>query len=351
MTETTSVSIKRLSPLHWVIIALACLAAAYGMWEFTKPFLAERHFRDGFNAFLMHQYDLSVRKLEKAVHYAPWESHYFVQLGKSYEAQAQEAPSVEEKKRILNKAVDVYLYIIELDDKNPWYMNRLAVAYQQLAQLSQGEEQERYNRLVAEYTKAAATVDPNNPLFQLNYAYYLHQQGQLDEAIPYYVKTIEIDDRILEARFNLADLYKRKGETAKALEQYLEIYKKDPEFNQIKLVLASHYLHENDYESALPFLEEEIKTNPRNMPALKTLAGVYYKAERWQNAANAYGLLYRLAEEDRDEMLPYYIHSLLQIGQVEPARSVLRDYLAANPGNDYAQRQLRRIEEYLKNQP
>ncbi len=57
------------------------------------------------------------------------------------------------------------------------------------------------------YTKAASETDPNNPLFTLHYAHLLYNHELIGKAKTYYLKTINYDDDMLEAHFNLAAIY------------------------------------------------------------------------------------------------------------------------------------------------
>ena len=65
------------------------------------------------------------------------------------------------------------------------------------------------------YAKLTTKTDPNNPLFSLHYAHLLYKHGQLDAAIDYYKKTIDMDnERITLAEFKrLVALFQKRMKT------------------------------------------------------------------------------------------------------------------------------------------
>ena len=66
------------------------------------------------------------------------------------------------------------------------------------------------------------------------------------EAIPYYQAVIKMDDRLLEARFNLADIYRQYKKNDESIKQYLAIYEKNPNFRDISLAIASLYIEKGN---------------------------------------------------------------------------------------------------------
>ena len=86
------------SPKKIVLIFSTYLVfAGVCLYYFIQPFLAERHYRDGYNFHAMKRYKYAIEDLQKACRYAPWETHYKMQLGKTYEKQAEQQKDISTK--------------------------------------------------------------------------------------------------------------------------------------------------------------------------------------------------------------------------------------------------------------
>ncbi len=257
-------------------IAILIVAIVFGIIASAAailPFLAERFYRDGFNLIQGRQYPAGISKLKVATKLAPFETQYKVELGRGMEDYAKTLPSVQAKV-MLEEIKPLYETLLDLDDRNPWYLNRMAAVYNDLATLDVEHQSE--NQKVAEgYIRKAAAMDPNNPLFQLNLAYFLQNRGDLKEAKTYYERAIQIDGRISEARFNLAALYLGENKPDQALEQYLEILKNTPEMPGLLPAIGRLYLTQKQPQIALPYLERNTQLFPFDRMGLILLAETY----------------------------------------------------------------------------
>ena len=236
--------------------------------------------------------------------------------------------------------------MISIDDQNPWYINRIAIVNIYMAGLVP-ENNDDYLKKAELFTRASAGADLNNPLFQLNLAYFLHRNGKADEAIGYYKRVIQIDDRMLEARYNIADIYGKKGNHKKRLEHYQAIYEKNPDFPKVRLALASVFIHLDQHDKAIPYLAEEIDKNPNQLEPLKTLASLYLRDKQWRNAVKIYEILLTKYPQER-KFHPYYIQSLVNINQVDKALKQLQLFIKANPKDQVAKNQLKALKKALK---
>ncbi len=298
---------------------------------FSFPFLAERHYREGFNFDAVQRYRYAIEELEQAVTYAPWESHYWMSLGRSYENAADKETSKEEKLRLYREALRCYDETLELDVKNPWHYSRLGSVYLSMTSLAANQaEAETYLKKSEMYARKAAETDHQNPLFQLNLAYFLHRLGHLDEALLYYEKTLSYDDRFGEAYYNMADIYRRRQEPDKALNAYLNVLEKAPDFPGIYVALSNFYMEKGELAKAAPFLEREIQKRPDYAEGLNNLAAIYYQLENWDRAAELYGQLVSLYPGNEKIVLAY-AQCLLLDGQVDAAGIALEDFLLRYP--------------------
>lgn len=339
--KTNTPLIQNLSTKSIALLVVYLVIASFTVWQFLLPFKAERHFRDGYNFHMMKRYKYAIEELETAIKYAPWESHYMVQLGRSYEEYAKRQPTKKRKVEYWLKLVDLYKHMMTLDDRNPWFQNRLAIVYEELRRLVP-EKSKDYAVLVHYHTQKAAELDSRNPLFQLNFASFLHRNGLHDDAIKYYEKVIEFDGRMVAARYNLADIYRKRGDMDKVMELYLEAHKIDPSFGNLNLALASEFLKKNEKDKAVPYLEGAIEQKPKQLEPLKTLGSIYYQKQDWDNVIRVYKKIVDLFP-DQYTFHQFYIQGLVKTKRIKEAMTSLEAHIKKHPKDKVAKQQYRQI--------
>ena len=76
--------------------------------------------------------------------------------------------------------------------------------------------------------------DGNKYLAYFTLGEIYQDQEKLDEAIDYYLKSIEDEDQIWNSHHKLGGIYEAKGENGKALEHYKEAIKFNPENTELR---------------------------------------------------------------------------------------------------------------------
>lgn len=342
-------SLGKIPFYHWLLVLVVLGAIGVGVWQSILPFLAERRFRDGYNFFMAERYKYAIEELQLAKKYAPWETHYQIQLGRAMEEYAAKLPTAQEKMAVYNELIVLYTDMIRMDELNPWYHSRLGATYADLS-IADPANSEKYIQLAIKHNKDATIVDPNNPLFHLNYAYFLHRLYSPEytaEAKKYYNRVLEIDDSLGEARYNLADIYRREGNIQESLNQYLEIEKKNPEFNNLYVAIATTYLAMGKENEALPYFEKALANTTTRPEVLRNIAAIYYKNSQWEKARYYYYQLFAESPESRPELHQYYIQAIVGIGNFRAAESELLSYLKDYPNDPHAPNQLRLLRNYM----
>jgi tetratricopeptide (TPR) repeat protein len=337
-----------LSYKSWVLIIAYILLSVFCIWQFLLPFLAERRFRDGYNFYMLKRYRYSIEELQKAIKLAPWETHYMVQLGRAYEDYAKQQATTKRKLSYWYQAETLYKQMIDLDRLNPWFRNRLALAYMEMARLLP-EERNSYISMAEQLTKSAAILDNQNPLFQLNYASFLHKTGKLDEAKTYYEKVIKFDPRMVDARYNLADIYRKQGEPKKTLELYLEAFEIKPNFGNLDLAIASTYLQSGDKDLATFYLQHTVDRKPKQLEPLKTLGSIYYQNSEWEKSAAVYKTLITQFP-DQYTYHQYYVQALVKLNKAGKAFQSLENHLQRYPKDPLAKKQYSQLKAFFTKQ-
>ncbi len=348
--QQPQIQISKLTFPHTLIMAGILLTAAYATWWSIKPFLAERYYRDAYQMEAYERPEIAIENYEKAVAYAPLETQYQMDLAKMYTDFAISRKNPEEQWKYLKLAEDTCLNIIQMDDRNPWFKNRLASIYLTMGQLNPKEEHDYIEKAEIQ-TRLAAESDFKNPIFQLNVAFLLHRIGRENEAIPYYLKAIEFDSNMVEAYFNMADIYIKRGDNKSALENYIKVAKINPKFNNINLIISNYYIQNytkskdrTDLEHALPYLEAQLALNTGDLEMLQNLGAIYSQLEKWSEAAKTYDQLLTFYP-GKTTIYPFYAKAVVKSGEAEKVLAKLHTRLNLNPSDPYIKEQVRLIEQ------
>ena len=115
--------------------------------------------------------------------------------------------------------------------------------------------------------------DPENAILYYNLGVINTEQGQFEDAMNYYKKSIELDPTYEASYLNLVGLI-LEGE-APLVDQMNELATstKRSDYEKYDRLKAER---EELYKSCLPFLEKLIDINPNNIEALKTAKNIYY---------------------------------------------------------------------------
>jgi len=131
-----------------------------------------------------------------------------------------------------------------------------------------------------ELMEAIVDKDPNNPTIYYNLGVTSYEIGNIDAAIKYYNKALELNPKMTEARLNIAAAI-LSGEAA-IVEQMngLGLSKADTQ-KYDELAAQRKEL----YSKALPYLEKVLEDNPENVEAIRTTMNIYYQLGQSEKAA------------------------------------------------------------------
>ncbi len=312
-------------------IAVVVLAAAFILYRCLLPFRAEFAYREAFNAESGGQADLAIEKYLLATKFAPWETHYHVQLGKLYEDKARAAQSPEEKLQWIKKAEALYNHCLDISPDNPWYVNRMGEIYGLYASLAKTPaEQKELLKKREQAILNAADKDKNNALFQMSVAYLYHQQGDLKKAMEKYEHVLDIDDRFGEAYFNMADIYRQQGNINKQIEMYKKLIEKAPGFKNGHLQLGRIYEQQGKLNDAIQEYIEEVKIDKNNEIAFQILGAAFYRKQDWANVAKVY---HRLSVIKPDNINYYLLHAqaAAKVGNIPEAIEAMESAQVLKP--------------------
>lgn len=320
-----AINFSLITPAQWISLSILALGILIGSWQSLLPLLAERHYRDGFNALAMKRNDIGVSELEKTVDNAPVETQYLMELSKAYETYALEKTTLEDKLYYLNKSKETAFTTEKLDVLNPWFKNRIASVYTTLAEQDPAH-QLTYIKEAENYHKLAAETDAQNPLFQLNLGYFLNRLGKTNEAELYYKKSIAMDNGLAAAHFNLAEIYIQRKQYELALNEYQIIYKQNTSYGEVLFGMINIYLLKQDYPNALHYMEEAYKQYPDKLQLLQNLVALYQRFNQTEKAIPIYETLFKRFPKEMPVYQASYVQALLKTNQQEKAKRFMTLY-------------------------
>ena len=181
--------------------------------------------------------DWAINSYKEALKLEPNNPFIYLQIGKTYAAQASLVSGKPEARSLLTEAEN---YIKQAFDLKPDYADaiyQIALIYQ-----AQDRRQEALDTLEA-LKQASPYLIGYDPLkdvglaFQLGILYY--QDEKYDQAQKELERAISLSPAYSNARYFLGLIYDKNGHTAKAIEQFQEIQKYNPDNTQIQQILAN----------------------------------------------------------------------------------------------------------------
>ena len=286
-----------------IIFTLICIGAIYIIYDSIQHIRAEISHRNGFLKQVQGYPHIANKDYQKAVDLMPWETHYRLQLAKSYEATSKKRTS--EYIKYIDLAIKEYEKLIAFDTINPWFTARLGLIYYELSK--KYPDNPNHIKTALKYTKQATENDKKNPLFTMHYGHLLYNQQQFEDAKKYYLKTVKYDKDMTEARLNLATIYSQENDIKNAMIHYKDIetrltnlekqQKTSPStriknqintFQHARIKLATYYLKSNNTQEALTM----INRLPLSIEKYELLAQYYEQTNNIPAAISIYKQLH-----------------------------------------------------------
>lgn len=179
--------------------------------------------------------------------------------------------------------------------------------------------------------------DPDSAYLNLFMSSILKEKGEIDEAVLYAKRAVNINSQYTDAYVQLGDLYMLKKEEEKAAEYYQNAFKLDPSNEKVASILLGILMKANKPEEAIIVLNRLIEKRP-DLPLAR-----YYKAKvlmDMDKLEEAEPILVDLIESDAG--IPNVYNDLLNIyeykGRYQEAKELLSQMLQENQ-NDFRLRE------------
>jgi Tfp pilus assembly protein PilF len=164
----------------------------------------------------------------------------------------------------------------------------------------------------------------------------LQLAGKQEEAIPHYLKSLEIEPSFVVSHLHIGAYLLRKGDYQGALLHYekaLALTEGYPSWNNVRyrvfLSMASAYASLGNLQRARDFSQQALKINPDSAQAWTSLGGFAHRAGDFDQAIQAYSQAVRLQPSQRGFLL--LAAALRNAGKPEEAQAAAQQAAAFGP--------------------
>ena len=182
-------------------------------------------------------------------------------------------------------------------------------------------------------------------------------RGEYDKASVRFELAAAIDPNNYDAHYNLGVCKQVLGDLAYAIKSYQRALNLRPDAPEANRDLASAYLQDNKAGLALAYAKRATELDRESFGAWANLGFIYARAERYEDAVNAFRTASELAGDD-DDVQPVLLglaDAHIRLGNYVRAVNTLNAVIAASPSSTayermgVAQFKQRRYEEALRN--
>ncbi len=200
---------------------------------------------------------------------------------------------------------------------------------------------------VADILKSLADSHPSDAIAQYKYAFQLHSDKRLDEALEYYKKTIAIDPKYVDAYLNMAVIYKEKNQTSDAISTLQSGLKAVPKNQKLSSMLSSlnsenvtlRYQNalkkhkDGKYAEAIKEYLSIIQISEPDADLYTNLGAAYQASKMYNEAVNAYTKATTI--DSKNSTAFYYLGTVYSAqGKNQDAIKAYQKALALDPTND-----------------
>lgn len=238
------------------------------------PDTSRLYFERGGLLFVMKEYELAGKDLQKAIALDPLKAAYYLALGEIYFTQNQADSAVKAYKKTLNldpaslRARLQLAYIFLLQEQYPKVILETDTLLKRDPKLAEayGLRSQAFRALgnpdkALQVMKKAVTLSPQNYQALMALGDLLMDQNS-EEALTYYQKAKEADTTNAEPLYCIGLFYKKSAQRDKAISAFKSCIERDPYYEKAYLELGKLYEKENNWKKAAETFNLAIKTNP-----------------------------------------------------------------------------------------
>ena len=182
----------------------------------------------------------------------------------------------------------------------------------------------------AEMLEKALAEDPESETINARLALTYQNLGDNYKSMEYFKKTFEINPKLVELKFDYANLLGNMGRYEEAINTYKEYLTAFPDDADAYRNLGLVYKSTGNNDLALFNLEKSYSMDSSNVNTKKELAFCYHKKQDYVNALKFYDFALK-TEPDNQELIANKALTLHAMGNYVTAIEMYKDILSKNP--------------------
>ena len=209
------------------------------------------------------------------------------------------------------EALEDYNQAIALEENNMELLYARALLYQ--------EGLNDYENALKDYFRITS-IDQDNSFAKNNYlnnnvgVIYQYEFGDLEKALVYYTKEIELSPEYSLGYRNRADVYHELEQDDKAITDYSRAISLAPNDSKNYVAIGNYYWQKEMYENALKNYTTAIEIDPNNTNELENKAMIFAELNQYEKAVSIYKkIIEKLTEENWIES--YYHQKISELYQ------------------------------------
>ena len=214
---------------------------------------------------------------------------------------------------------------VALKPSNSNYRANLGYVMWRLGQAAEAIEAER----------AALKLDEKNYTAHYQLGRFLLRTGdpkQLPEAVAHLRRSLEINPRQYDVRFELVAVYRALGDAAQAIAQLELLQDARPSDARVTYVRALLAADRNDMNAAIAGFQDTLRREPTLYGAWQDLGLAYVRLNRWQEALETFAELTK-KQADSGDAAYFHALALFNTGRAAEAEKEARRALRLNAGH------------------
>lgn len=173
----------------------------------------------------------------------------------------------------LEKAITLFKEAVELDSEFALAYAGLGESYWYIYQANKSAE---YLEKAEKELKRSLMLNEDLAQVQSSYGLLKTGTGEYEQAVQYFNRALENDNRYTPAYRGLAEAYDKLGKTEQAIATYQKAIDLKPDYWESYKDLGVHYLRKGNFKAAIDQFQKVIKITPSSSTAYSNLGVAYY---------------------------------------------------------------------------
>ncbi len=238
-------------------------------------------------------YDDYLQKLDESIAADPTNAEAFLVKGKLLQKQAGEIRDADQHIALVNRMVEAYNGVLELDPGNAEATQKLREAYVGEFQLgiqafNRGREDEAAYNEAVKFFQSTSVIQPDSSGPYVNQAYALINAGRQDDAVGPFEMAIEKGENEADTYLLLSNIYQTQEKLDKSIALLEKSRDMFPEREDIQSQLLNAYIADGQMDRAMQDYAAAVEREPDNKLYRYNFGTLLLEAEKYDESAEQF---------------------------------------------------------------